>query len=116
MSFTLKKSHAGPCYFSEFRSSSSNFGPDISNSASHTIAICRRRIPPCDAPRLVVTCKCADTLKKIYENKFFMNDEYTIIRDFPNGLRAGVERMTFGNHRIVIGYVFNWEAGYERAF
>lgn len=45
-----------------------------------------------------------------------MNDEYTIIRDFPNGLRAGVERMTFGNHRIVIGYVFNWEAGYERAF
>lgn len=54
--------------------------------------------------------------QKIYENEFFMNDEYTIIRDFPNGLRAGVERMTFGNHRIVIGYVFNWEAGYERAF
>ncbi len=41
---------------------------------------------------------------------------YIMLRDFPNGLRAGVCAMTFGKGRICVGQIDDWEFGFDRAY
>lgn len=45
-----------------------------------------------------------------------MSDNYIVVRDFPNGLRAAVERMLFEKYRIVVGPVRHWATGYDKAY
>jgi hypothetical protein len=41
---------------------------------------------------------------------------YVIIRDYPNGIRAGVAPLLTGTGRIVIGQLQNWSRGYDEAY
>jgi len=41
---------------------------------------------------------------------------YVFLRDYPNGLRAGVEPLLGGKARAKIGPIADWEFGCERVF
>ena len=45
-----------------------------------------------------------------------VDEGYVIIRDYPNGIRAGVVPLITGTGRIVIGSLRNWSTGYDEAF
>ena len=43
-------------------------------------------------------------------------DNYILVRDFPNGLRAAVILLTYGRGRIIVGRIETWENGYDQNF
>ena len=56
--------------------------------------------------------KQAESASEILEKE----DGYVIVRDYPNGIRAGIVKLLMGTGRICIGSITSWDSGYDEAF